>query len=155
MRGQGKRAAANEKAAPADAIVCLGVVGLLTECWGQTQTTCVTVGPAAYPVHVITQCMERGKVFHDWNRVVAVMVMGGGGGMEGGGLVSGVENADKNHRGEGEGERFSSLSLFIEMWLVSWYFEPSQPQRITSRLTTMFSLSPIYSALKSSKFSKN
>ena len=34
--------------------------------------------------------------------------------------------------------------------LVSWYFEPSQPQRITSWLKTMFSLSPIYSARKSS-----
>ena len=30
--------------------------------------------------------------------------------------------------------------------LVSWYFEPSQPQRVTSRLKTMFSPSPIYSA---------
>ena len=26
--------------------------------------------------------------------------------------------------------------------LISWYFEPSQPQRITSRLKTMFNLSP-------------
>ena len=36
--------------------------------------------------------------------------------------------------------------------LVSWYFEPSQPQRITSGLKTMFSLSPIffYPARKSS-----
>ena len=34
--------------------------------------------------------------------------------------------------------------------LVNWYFEPSQPQRITSRLKTMFNLSLIYSALKSS-----
>ena len=33
---------------------------------------------------------------------------------------------------------------------VSWYFEPSQPQRITSRPKTMFNLSPIYSARKSS-----
>ena len=33
---------------------------------------------------------------------------------------------------------------------VNWYFEPSQPQRITSRIKTMFSLSPIYSACKSS-----
>ena len=33
--------------------------------------------------------------------------------------------------------------------LVSLYFEPSQPQRITSRLKTMFKLSPIYSARKS------
>ena len=41
--------------------------------------------------------------------------------------------------------------------LLSWYFEPSQPQRITSGLKTMFSLSPIYSARKSSnhKLSKN
>ena len=34
--------------------------------------------------------------------------------------------------------------------LVSWYFEPNQPQRITSRLKTMLNLSPIYSARKSS-----
>ena len=33
---------------------------------------------------------------------------------------------------------------------VTCYFEPSQPQRITSRLKTMFNLSPIYSARKSS-----
>ena len=39
-------------------------------------------------------------------------------------------------------------------WLVSQlvgrYFEPSQPQRITSRPKTMFNLSPVYSARKSS-----
>ena len=34
--------------------------------------------------------------------------------------------------------------------LVNWYFELSQPQRITSQLKTMFNLSPIYSACKSS-----
>ena len=34
--------------------------------------------------------------------------------------------------------------------LVSWYFELSQPKKITSRLKTMFNLSPIYSARKSS-----
>ncbi len=34
--------------------------------------------------------------------------------------------------------------------LVSWYFEPSQPQRVTSWLKTMFNLSSIYSARKSS-----
>ena len=41
--------------------------------------------------------------------------------------------------------------------LVSWYFELSQRQRITSRLKTMFNLSPIYSAHKSSshKLSQN
>ena len=41
--------------------------------------------------------------------------------------------------------------------LVSWYFEPSQPQRITSGLKANFNLSPSYSAHKSSnhKFSKN
>ena len=36
------------------------------------------------------------------------------------------------------------------MELVSWYFEPSQPQRVTSWLKTMFNPSPIYSACKSS-----
>ncbi|WP_419582467.1 hypothetical protein, partial [Thiolapillus sp.] len=35
-------------------------------------------------------------------------------------------------------------------FLVSWYFEPSQPQRVTSWLKTMFNLSSIYSARKSS-----
>ena len=41
--------------------------------------------------------------------------------------------------------------------LVGWYFEPSQPQRITSRPKTMFHLSPVYSARKSSnhKFPQN
>ena len=41
--------------------------------------------------------------------------------------------------------------------LVSWHFEPSQPQRITARLKTMFSLSPIHSARRPSnhKLSKN
>ena len=34
--------------------------------------------------------------------------------------------------------------------IVNWYFEPSQPQRIISRLKTMFSPSPIHSARKSS-----
>ena len=39
----------------------------------------------------------------------------------------------------------------------SWYFEPSQPQRTTSRLKTMFNLSPIYSERKPSnhKLSEN
>ena len=38
--------------------------------------------------------------------------------------------------------------LWRSYWLqlVSRYFEPSQPQRMTSRLKTMFSPSPIYSA---------
>ena len=42
-------------------------------------------------------------------------------------------------------------------YLFSWYFEPSQPHRITLRLKTMCNLSPIYSACKSSyhKLSKN
>ena len=31
-----------------------------------------------------------------------------------------------------------------EPWLVSWYFAPSQPQRITSGLKTIFNLSPIF-----------
>ena len=35
-------------------------------------------------------------------------------------------------------------------WLVSWYFEPCQPQRITSRPKTTFNLSPVYTARKSS-----
>ena len=41
--------------------------------------------------------------------------------------------------------------------LVSWYFEPSQPQRITSGLKTNFKLSPIYYTYMSSnhKLSKN
>ena len=58
------------------------------------------------------------------------------------------------------------LSQYIYMYmnisrnnsqLVNWYFEPSQPQRITSQLKTIFNLSPIYSAHKSSnhKSAKN
>ena len=41
-------------------------------------------------------------------------------------------------------------------WLVSWCFEPSQPQRTISGLKTNFNLSPTYSAHKSSNdtFSK-
>ena len=41
--------------------------------------------------------------------------------------------------------------------LVNWYFEPRQPQRVTSWLKTMFNQSPIYSACKLSnhKLSKN
>ena len=35
-------------------------------------------------------------------------------------------------------------------WLVSWCFEPSQPQRITSGLNTNFTLSPSYSFYESS-----
>ena len=38
--------------------------------------------------------------------------------------------------------------------LVSWYFEPSQPQRITSGLKAMFSLFVIYSARKSPNYPK-
>ena len=47
--------------------------------------------------------------------------------------------------------------LILIKFEVSWYFEPSQPQRITSRQKTMFNLSAIYSAHKSSnhKLSKN
>ena len=43
-----------------------------------------------------------------------------------------------------------SAKILAISLLVSWYFEPSQPQRITSRLKTMFNLTPIYSARKSS-----
>ena len=43
-----------------------------------------------------------------------------------------------------------SDSYLCHAELVNWYSEPSQPQRITSRLKIMFNLSPIYSARKSS-----
>ena len=43
--------------------------------------------------------------------------------------------------------RHSSLWWVIE--LVSWYFEPSQPQRITSELNTNFNQPPSYSNNKS------
>ena len=47
--------------------------------------------------------------------------------------------------------RSSFLLIPVSVWrLVRWYFQPSRPQRITSRLKTMFNLSPIYSARKSS-----
>ena len=43
-----------------------------------------------------------------------------------------------------------------QIWLVTWYFEPSQPQKIISGLKTNFNLSPNYSTHKSAnhKFSK-
>ena len=44
----------------------------------------------------------------------------------------------------------SVCELISVLILVSWYFEPSQPQRVTSWLKTMFNLSSIYSARKSS-----
>ena len=49
---------------------------------------------------------------------------------------------EKNRRKKKKKERKGEL--------VSWYFEPSQPQRVTSWLETMVNLSPIYSARKSS-----
>ena len=50
-----------------------------------------------------------------------------------------------NYGGQSSKEQFAVIS-----WLVSWYFEPGQSQRITSWLKTMFNLSPIYFARKSS-----
>ena len=49
------------------------------------------------------------------------------------------------------------VSLGVSLLFVSWYFERSQPQRITSRPKTMFSLSAIYSERKSAnhKLSRN
>ena len=45
----------------------------------------------------------------------------------------------------------SYTSRFPEQdFVVGWYIEPSQPQRITSGLKTNFNLSPSYSAYKSS-----
>ena len=50
-----------------------------------------------------------------------------------------------------------NVPLCRTLQLVSWYFEPSQPQRVTLWLKTMFNLAPIYHACKSSnhKLSKN
>ena len=55
-----------------------------------------------------------------------------------------------------ENELKDALSRCVTPETVSWYFEPSQPQSIISGLKTNFSLSPSYSAHKSSnqKFSK-
>ena len=50
----------------------------------------------------------------------------------------------------GESVFIFSLIWGLENGLVSWYFEPSWPQRIISGLKTNFSLSPSYSARKSS-----
>ena len=52
-------------------------------------------------------------------------------------------------------QSYGILTLLYFNWslhckLVSWYFELSQPQRVTSWLKTMFNLSSIYSARKSS-----
>ena len=52
--------------------------------------------------------------------------------------------------GWNRGQDYSQGCRRTVSYLVSWHFEPSQPQRITSRLKTMFNLSPIYSARKSS-----
>ena len=47
--------------------------------------------------------------------------------------------------------RLSLVLCFpLKRQLVSWYFEPSQPQRVTSWLKTMFNPSPFYSTRKSS-----
>ena len=43
-------------------------------------------------------------------------------------------------------QKFEERESERERELVSWYFEPSQPQRITSHLKTMFNLSPTHSA---------
>ena len=51
--------------------------------------------------------------------------------------------------GEGVNRRAGKGSLGWGM-KVSWYFEPSQQQRIISGLKTYFSMSPSYSAHKSS-----
>ena len=66
-----------------------------------------------------------------------------------------VKRREKETKAEKRTERETLAE--ISQLLVSWYFEPSQPQRITSRLKTMFNLSLIYSARKSSnhKFSQN
>ena len=40
--------------------------------------------------------------------------------------------------------------LIFSTFIASWYFETSEPQRITSELKAMFSLPPIYSAHMSS-----
>ena len=49
------------------------------------------------------------------------------------------------------------MTMCMVNQLVSWHFQLNQPQRITSQLKTMFYLSPVYSARKSSnhKLSKN
>ena len=52
-----------------------------------------------------------------------------------------------NHRGATDQELIRTQ---LVSWLISWYFEPRQPQRITLWPKTMFSLSPFYSACKSS-----
>ena len=44
----------------------------------------------------------------------------------------------------------SAYNVSLLVFKVSWYFEPSQPQRVTSWLKTMLNPSPIYSACKSS-----
>ena len=47
--------------------------------------------------------------------------------------------------------RLQQLELInLVTWLVKGYFEPSQPQRITSRLKAIFNLSPFHFARKSS-----
>ena len=54
-------------------------------------------------------------------------------------------------QGSSKSHRESALTVIIII-IVSWYFEPRQPQRVTPWLKTMFSLAPIYSARKLSNY---
>ena len=54
------------------------------------------------------------------------------------------------HKAYGADKFYTSVKkkFFKNSELVSWFFEPSQPQMITSGLRTKFSLSPSYSLNK-------
>ena len=60
--------------------------------------------------------------------------------------------SDTNHRTSHQSTQYhlearskACETATMASWLVSWCFEPNQPQGITSGLNTDFSLSPIYS----------
>ena len=57
----------------------------------------------------------------------------------------------------GRRKKTEQFRMRIRSQIASWYFEPSQSQKIASQLKTKFSLSAIYSARKSPnhKLSKN
>ena len=68
-----------------------------------------------------------------------------------------AENTQGQHSGTADARKAvisfpptQVLQAQLVSTLVSWYFEPSQPQRVTSWLKTKFNLTPIYSARKSS-----
>ena len=66
--------------------------------------------------------------------------------------IKGLVDWKKERKGKSTGDLHQAAlsNTALNLQLVSWCFEPSQPQRITSGLNTNFALSPSYSFHKSS-----